>query len=244
MSVTSFDILPRCSCESKQRLSYSGFCPLCQFSDPEIIHVALMGAERGWLIFPCDPRTKQPVTSNGVHDATRNSWTIRDWWRRWPGAMIGIKCGRESGIFVVDANVDLEKGLDGLAALTQRFSKLPETITVKTPGGGRHFYWKYPDDTEIRNSTSKLAQGVNVHGEGGYVIGAVSRNYKNLWYEALIEVWPDPEPAPQALITAIVSAQGPIAANRVLAVSGQIPAEPEFAKIQTNQTNDKPEVGR
>src|SRR5262249_22102219 len=99
--------------------------------------------------------------------------TITQWFTGWPGATIGVKCGRESGIFVIDCDVDTEEGLDGVTTFKELFPDLPETITVKTPRGGRHYYFRYPDNgTEIRNSTSKIAPGIDVRGEGGYVVCA------------------------------------------------------------------------
>jgi putative DNA primase/helicase len=163
--------------------------------------VALRCTERGWPIFPCHPQTKRPVIDNGLKDASRDPAVVTKWFTRWPGAMIGVRTGAASGIFVVDC--DLAEDIDGVAAFKELFPDLPETITVRTPRGGQHLYFKYPTDgTEIRNSAGKIAPGVDVRGEGGYVIAAGSRRSDGLYYEPLIDVYPDPATAPQQLIEA------------------------------------------
>ena len=124
----------------------------------EILQIALACSEREWLVFACHNETKRPLTEHGLHDATRDATQIKTWFTRWPGAMIGIKCGRDSGVFVIDCDVDPTKGLDAITAFKKLFPDLPETTTVKTPRGGRHYYFKYPDDAEIRNSAGKIWQ--------------------------------------------------------------------------------------
>jgi hypothetical protein len=55
---------------------------------------------------------------------------------------------------------------------------LPETYTVETAGGGRHAYLQYVEG--VRNSESRLAEDVDVRGEGGYVIVPPSDGYSVL----------------------------------------------------------------
>ena len=98
--------------------------------------------------------------------------------------MIGIRTGVESGIFVIDC--DVTSDVDGVKALKELCPNLPETITVKTPRNGRHYYFAWPDDgTVIRNSAGKIAVGVDTRGENGYVIAAGSRRSDGVYYEAL-----------------------------------------------------------
>jgi hypothetical protein len=180
----------------------------------EILQAALQYAERGWLVFPCDNESKRPLTERGLKDATRNKETITQWFTHWPGAMIGIKCGRESGIFVIDCDVDPAVGLDAVATFKELVPDLPETITVKTPRGGRHYYFAYPNDgTEVRNSASKICTGCDVRGEGGYVITAGSRRSDGIYYETLAAVHDVPD-APRSLIDLVASKDQPAASAR------------------------------
>jgi hypothetical protein len=40
----------------------------------------------------------------------------------------------------------------------------------RTGGGGIHLFFRYPRGTEIRNSAGLLGPGLDVRGEGGYVV--------------------------------------------------------------------------
>jgi hypothetical protein len=128
-------------------------------------------------------------------------------WKREPHANIAMATGAKSGIWVLDA--DLQHGgpatLDRLIA---EHGKLPPTVTVETPSGGFHLWWKMPSDgTEIRNSASHVGPGLDVRGTGGSIVCPPSilrdgRRYRWLPIRELAEA-PDwlvrlalPEPPP------------------------------------------------
>src|SRR5262249_11307740 len=72
-------------------------------------------AERfGWYIFPVN-RDKVPLTPHGFRDATRDPATLKEWARRWPGALVGLATGEISGVVVLD--VDVKAGRYGWDAL-------------------------------------------------------------------------------------------------------------------------------
>jgi len=120
----------------------------------------------------CERQGKHPRTKNGLKDASRDPAAVRGWWDRWPGANIGIPTGRENGIVVID--VDAAKdGEEGLELLIDQYGELPKTWEQLTGGGGRHLVFACPDK-EIRNSASSLAPGVDVRGDGGYIVAAPS----------------------------------------------------------------------
>jgi hypothetical protein len=83
---------------------------------------ALAYAARGWPVFPCHPETKQPLVkgdrdaggslipnSGGVKKASIDPDQIREWWTRWPNAMIGLPTGKAIGAFVVDIDAGEDK---------------------------------------------------------------------------------------------------------------------------------------
>lgn len=115
----------------------------------------------------CRSPGKHPLTPRGVHDATTDPTIIRDWWHRWPFANIGGATGRVSGFFVVD--LDGQLGQDWLADMEAAHGQLPDTVKTLTGGGGRHVFFRYPD-FPVKNSTSTIAPGVDVRGDGGYVV--------------------------------------------------------------------------
>jgi hypothetical protein len=137
----------------------------------DLLTAALARASRGIPVFPCVPGGKEPLTRHGHLDATTDPEQVRSWWTRHPEANIGIPTGERSGILALDVDVDKD-GFEGLASLT---SSLPDTYTVRTGGGGAHFYFSYPPGSNIRDSASRIAPGVDIRGEGGYVIAPPSR---------------------------------------------------------------------
>ncbi len=133
----------------------------------ELLRAALAYAKRGYPVFPCRPGGKEPLTRRGFKDATTDRSRVHAWWTRWPGANIGIPTGEASGLLVLDE--------DRTGALSELPGELPKTTTARTGGGGLHMLYRYPAGEEIRNSASKLGAGIDVRGEGGYVIAPPSR---------------------------------------------------------------------
>ena len=129
-----------------------------------MIDVALQLASRGLCVFPCRPRDKLPATEHGCRDATTDPDIIRRWWRSEPRYNIGCATGRVSGVFVVDID-DAEAALRALEA---KHGALPSTVEVIT-ARGRHIYFRMPC-MPVRNSAGKIAPGIDVRGEGGYVL--------------------------------------------------------------------------
>ena len=79
--------------------------------------------------------------------------------------------GQQSGVLVVD--LDGEAGQASLASLMNQRSWTPVTASVKT-GKGLHLYFRYPDEP-VRTRTAVMP-GLDVRGEGGYVIAPPSRH--------------------------------------------------------------------
>jgi len=124
-------------------------------------------ATSGLYVFPAEPGGKRPLIRNWPMMATVDQGQIRAWWARWPDANIAVICGKKSGIFVID--IDGEKGKESLKLLESEYEQLPSTRESRTGSGGRHLFFKYPNDREVRNKQSFMP-GIDVRGEGGYVI--------------------------------------------------------------------------
>jgi hypothetical protein len=131
-----------------------------------MLRTALTLASRGMHVFPCVPRRKEPACEHGLRDDTIDHGIIRQWWHCEPHYNVAIATGTISKIFAIDIDgLDAEAGLRRLEA---EHSALPPTVEVIT-GRGRHLYFEMPEST-VRNSTGKIAPGVDVRGDGGYVI--------------------------------------------------------------------------
>jgi hypothetical protein len=144
---------------------------------------ALEYAARGWEVFPAPPGEKKSHKSakhsGGVKwGKTVNPKIIGDDFRKWSNANVAIVTGAASGIFVIEADTPKGHGVDGLAsikALEAEHGSLPETLIAVSPSGSIHRYYRHPGaDIYIKNSTSAIAPGVDVRGDGGMVIAPPS----------------------------------------------------------------------
>jgi hypothetical protein len=129
---------------------------------------ALQYAGRGVPVFPCKPGGKEPLVSGGFKSATTDPRRIHMWWSRWPGANVAAPTGPESGILAVDVDDFGAGSLDSL--ISEHGGEWPETAATATGGGGTHYLFRYPSGETIRNSAGKLGPGLDVRGDGGYVI--------------------------------------------------------------------------
>jgi hypothetical protein len=133
---------------------------------------AMRYVELGWKVFPCRAGAKQPATTHGLLDATGDLDRVAAYWARVPDANVAIRTGQESGIIVIDIDSDTG-GFDSLAALEAAKGSLPTTASVVTPRGGQHFYFRHPGH-EIRNTAGIVAPGIDIRGDGGYVLAPPS----------------------------------------------------------------------
>jgi hypothetical protein len=135
-----------------------------------MLRTALKLAARGFHVFPCAPMAKEPACAHGCRDGTTDVITIQAWWRDCPNYNIGVATGAASNIFVVD--VDGGPAETALRRLEEGHGELPATVEVIT-ARGRHVYFRYPQ-SPVRNSAGKLADGIDIRGEGGFVIAPPS----------------------------------------------------------------------
>jgi hypothetical protein len=154
---------------------------------------ALALANDGFFLFPCRPqdtpdgkKAKEPLVK-WKDAATIDPNQISVWWsqHRRPDALIGVRTGLIGGVWVLDIDTKNADGITELRKLEAKFGALPATYTVRTPSGGYHYYFKMPDGITIKNSASKIAPGIDVRGENGYVIAAPSMMADGRKYEAV-----------------------------------------------------------
>lgn len=118
----------------------------------------------------CKSVGKHPIERGWQRDASASELVVRAWWARHPHANIGLLAGQHAGIVVID--IDGAVGLESLRAIEARYGALPLTPRVIT-SRGIHLYFIYPSDaTEggVRNNASAIAPGIDVRGNGGYVV--------------------------------------------------------------------------
>lgn len=88
---------------------------------------------------------------------------------------VGTVTGRVSGIVVVDA--DGKTGIENVRKLG-----LEPTLTARTGGGGRHYFYLYRYPTATK---AKIIDGVDIRGDGGYVVLPPSLHRSGNHYEWL-----------------------------------------------------------
>jgi predicted P-loop ATPase len=144
--------------------------------------------------------------SIGKHPMVR--WRHYDENLKGPTGGYGIQTGRFNGIFVIDLDVDVDKGKDGIAALLAiaQGRPIPDTLGVHTPSGGAHFYFRLPPDVYVPSSRSELAPGIDVKGEGGFVVGPDSPHRNGGTYEEVPGPLADP---PDWLLALVVKQPKP-----------------------------------
>ena len=132
-----------------------------------LLEGALFYAAKGWAVFPvyeildggcacgdpeCSKPGKHPRVKNGLHDAATDEGQIKAYWKQWPTANIGLRCGKESGLCVVD--IDGAIGEDSWTELSQGHAVL--TVEGLTGGGADIFCFNI---LVIRTSSPPLVLG-------------------------------------------------------------------------------------
>ncbi len=153
---------------------------------PSKLDYALGYAKHGRRVFPChsvrdgacscgkadcDNVGKHPLFTGWQNDATTDKSVIQKWWRQKPDANIGVACGAESNLTVLD--VDGDAGRDRLHELEREHGALPECPIVITGSGGEHRYFQHEPGL---NNKVRFDRGLDVRTTGGLVIGAGSAN--------------------------------------------------------------------
>ena len=180
---------------------------------------ALAYASGGWPVFPlhtptaggcscgnpkCEHVGKHPRTKNGLHDATTDAVTIRQWWTQWPDANIGIATGAASGLVGLDVD-PRHSGDETLANWERQHGPLPHTIESCTGGGGRHVLFAHPGgDVKSHN----VAPGIDVKADGGYIVAPPSLHASGRRYAWEVSSHPEDTqlaPLPEWLLTIVVS---------------------------------------
>jgi hypothetical protein len=159
---------------------------------------ALKLAVQDVAVFPCGA-DKKPLTKHGFKDATANLAQVREWWREFPSALIGVPTGAR--FVVIDCDLQHRK------ALGWYFDHAVQLVTRKhtTKSGGRHLLFK-PDD-RVGCTAGKIHPHIDTRGKGGYIIWWPAEGREVLHGAILAEVpesiierlnkEPDPVPIPR-----------------------------------------------
>ena len=128
---------------------------------------ALAYAQRlGWRIFLVSEDCRVPIKHgdagqpgawpHGVHDATADADELARRLKLYPAANIALACGPESGVLALDVDAKLsgQMEVDGftlLRTLEAAHGPLPRTWTQRTPSGGAHYLFRFPQGFSPKN---------------------------------------------------------------------------------------------
>jgi RecA-family ATPase len=146
-----------------------------QHQAPDTLTSAIALGKAGYNVFPLIENGKIPAVGAWQQRATSDEAEIRKLWTEHDPVLnvtrvkpynIGI---HTKDLLVLD--VDAKNGKKGLHSLAEldTFEGVPDTFTVETPTGGLHLYFK--PEAPVGNSAGKLGAGLDVRGDGGYVVG-------------------------------------------------------------------------
>ena len=137
--------------------------------------VALKLARLGLPVFPCHAenssysRAKSPRIKGGFYAATTDVRQIKDWWSKWPDALVGLPTGSRTGLSVIDGDIDKKSGLFRGEQQIKELNLLhPLAIKVRTPSKGVHVY--FADKVGVATSSKSISSHIDVRGNRGYVI--------------------------------------------------------------------------
>ncbi|HME25462.1 MAG TPA: bifunctional DNA primase/polymerase [Acetobacteraceae bacterium] len=160
----------------------------------------------GYAVFPCSerktPTRRKEEGGQGHKDASTDPEIIEFLWRHWPGPLIGVATGAVSGLVVLDLDV---KHDPARAWWQTHGERMPETRSQRTCSDGVHFHFLPSLGIRCNVGRDNLV-GVDVRGEGGYVIH---------WFAAGLRCLDQSPPAPwPAWLTKAVLPPAPRPAER------------------------------
>lgn len=190
-----------------------------------ILPAVLKAASLGLACFPVDPDDKRPLKHNGRRiewgeHATADVGTLTQWFTRFSDANYGV-AAKHSNLLIVDCDMGrdpetgekrplperfdvpgVECGEDLFAEMTTQLGvAYPfDTMTVRTPKGGAHYYFANATG-ELMSNAPIVKHWIDIRAnggeKGGYVVGPGSR----IGGRPYSIVTPPPiAPAPQWLI--------------------------------------------
>lgn len=181
---------------------------------PNELRLAALAYSASWLsVIPVQVRGKLPLVQWGEFQARiASEKEVKEWWRNWPDANVGIVTGAISGIVVIDIDAQ-----DAGTRLREQFEiDFKSTPRVKT-GKGWHLYFRHPytgvghgevgrgaaRQGEVIQNRAGILPGLDVRGDGGYVLTAPSihpNGNRYAWEVAMTESLPLMPPALYELI--------------------------------------------
>jgi hypothetical protein len=134
---------------------------------PSPLESAYKLAAAGVPVFPC-MHNKQPRIEGSFYKATTDAAQILAWWSQWPDALIGVRAGEHSGLWVADADIDKKTGESVGDATLSAYELDVHPYRVATPSGGVHYLFRWREG--LPKMSAKRVPFFDVRTDGGYII--------------------------------------------------------------------------
>lgn len=145
---------------------------------------ALQYQELGFSVLACRPHDKHPLEKTWKHRQGKRATAdeLREIWGREPAANVAIITGTISRLIVVDT--------DNAQAEAWASEYLPNPYLMARTKKGFHRYYRHPG-ARVGNTTRwRGIDGLDIRGDGGYVVAPPSIHPSHLRYEWVTELAP------------------------------------------------------
>ena len=146
----------------------------------KILEAALKYAEKGMSVIPVDQKKVSLIKWKPYQEKRASEEEIREWFKKFPSANVGIVTGAISNLLVIDC--------DTPSAIQKIQEAIPENMVVPcetTPRGGIHFFFSHAEGFVNR---ARVAEGIDVRTSGGYIAVAPSVNGKGKGWEWVLSL--------------------------------------------------------
>jgi P4 family phage/plasmid primase-like protien len=161
--------------------------PFAEDQGPGLVDYATYAMSEGWDPIPvwgvnadgvcacknglqCKSPGKHPVELKWSENERMTKREAYEWFAA-PGhpTNVGLRTGKASSFWALDIDPK-SGGNESLLSLEAQYGALPQTRTHRTGSGGRHYLFKLPADFDITNSRGRLPRGIDVRGNGGFIV--------------------------------------------------------------------------
>jgi putative DNA primase/helicase len=185
-----------------------------------MLNAALVYAAHGFPVFPLT-RNKTPIPprdpdptgkfedgipgTGSFYKATTDPEQIRKWWTGHE-YLIGLPMGRVSGLWCLDVDTS-EDHADGVAGWNETIEEHEPFVTRehRSATGGPHLIFNWHAEQPIGCSPGDLPKGIEVRGQGGYIVVPPSQRKKRA-YTVFNDI--NPIDAPAWLVDKILQGRG------------------------------------
>lgn len=198
---------------------------------------ALECAAQGWAVFPVSS-DKVPRCPRGCLAASSDPATIKAMHAEYGFVLVAIATGEKSNV----AALDLDHQHGAAEWWQDNRHRLPATRAHRTRSGGIHLWFRHTPG--LRNSTARIAPGIDVRGEGGSCIYWPATGLPVL-HDAPLADWPEwlvppakpaTAPSPMPVFTGETAARRYAEAAMRNAILEVATAGPGTRNDQLNQT--------